>query len=214
MVVEVSIYMIKAVLLDMDGVMVDSMPLYCEVYNEILARFDKNIPLDEFAAICAGLPFLKIMESQGVTDESEALLKEKSEKMKYRWAANVEPIPGIFELLELDTKFAVASGAPMDIIMLTIEELGILDKISGSSSGYDVDNPKPAPDVWVDAAERISVQPSECIIIEDGSAGVTGAKKAGMKTIGLVKDRSISLGADYHVTSLFEAKKIIEGLLK
>jgi HAD superfamily hydrolase (TIGR01509 family) len=206
--------MIKAVLLDMDGVMIDSMPLYCEVYNEILARYGKSIPLEDFTTTCAGLPFLKIMEMQGVTEDTNTLLAEKEKKITYRLTSNIKPIPGIFELLELPTKFAIASGAPMEIIMLTIDELNILDKISGASSGYDVPNTKPAPDVWIDAATRISVRPSECIIIEDGPAGVTGAKEAGMKTIGLVKNRGDSIGADYHVTSLFEAKKIIEGLLE
>jgi len=205
--------MIKAIIFDMDGVIVDSMPVYYEIYNEILSSYGKHIPLESFSKRCGGLPFLKIMELEGVTDAPETLLAEKELKLTHKFSETIKPIPGIYDILDLPLTFAIASGAPKKAILRTITELNIIDKISGVSSGYEVPRPKPAPDIWIDVAHKISVAPSNCIIIEDSPAGVQGAKEAGMITIGLVPNSSTNIGADYHVTSLFDAKRIIEELI-
>jgi beta-phosphoglucomutase-like phosphatase (HAD superfamily) len=92
--------------------------------------------------------------------------------------------------------------------------LGIRDYFDAIASAAEVANGKPAPDVFLKAAELLSVEPEHCIVIEDGRSGMIGAHRAGMKCIGLVPNKEYTeWPADLLVTSLSEIKaEIIQRL--
>ncbi len=93
------------------------------------------------------------------------------------------PIPGARELvrrLAPHWPLAVASGSPAAGIRATLEKLGIADAFSHLVSSEEVPRGKPAPDVFLLAAERLGVEPSACLVIEDSPAGAQGARAASM----------------------------------
>lgn len=113
--------------------------------------------------------------------------------------------PGLHEILaytkEKGWKMAVASGSRTEIIIHNLKKAGIYDMFDAIASGHEVENGKPAPDVFLLAAERLNLDPAECYVIEDGANGVRAGVAAGCDTI-MVPDivepddelREISMG--------------------
>lgn len=97
--------------------------------------------------------------------------------------------PGAEEMLSfLDSnriKYAVASGTSVPSIRHHLSELGVLDRFSAIVGGDDVENGKPAPDVFLLAAEKMGVEPSDCFVFEDSANGVRAGCTAGMKVFGI-----------------------------
>ena len=102
-------------------------------------------------------------------------------------------------------KMAVASSSMYERIERTAKSLGVDDCFDVYVSGEQLKRPKPAPDIFIKAAELLGVSPSECIVIEDSGNGVNAAKAAGMACVGYINpgsgDQDLS-AADYLVESL------------
>ena len=118
----------------------------------------------------------------------------------------VTPIEGIHNLVNTlySAKYELAVGTTSSVANANIilKTLKLSDKFSFIASGHDVKNGKPAPDVFLLAAKKLKVKPQECLVIEDGLAGMQAAKNAGMKCIGLVKTKNKNYQADILVNKL------------
>jgi len=204
--------MLKAVIFDMDGVLVNSEPLHYEADRRMLARLGVEVGdgyLDRFvgasdsemwAAIFADFgavpgpgddPDAVIEPSSGIgpdTDLESVLRAQKSLKLKLLKASDLEPIEGIPKLLSTLKKrgipLAIASSSPSIFIKTMTEKLGISRFFDLRVSGENAERGKPAPDVYLKAAERLGVAPESCAAIEDSRNGVLAAKAAGMKCVG------------------------------
>jgi len=121
---------------------------------------------------------------------------------------NIKPLPGAIELMKSlrENGFAVAlaSSAPIENIRLVMRELGIEDSFHAIVSGREVKEGKPSPQGFLLAAEKLGVEPKDCIVIEDAVAGVTAAKKAGMRCIAVTNThpRESLMEADLVVSTL------------
>jgi HAD superfamily hydrolase (TIGR01509 family) len=202
----------RAILWDMDGVLVDSGELHYQSWLETLTALSIPFDRDKFRStfgmnntgiltILLGKPpevdFLEM-----VSDRKEGLFRELIH-------GRLQLLPGVLGWLKLlkdrSTFQAVASSAPQANIEATVDELNIRQYFSALISAYAVPG-KPDPAVFLKAARQLGVEPGQCVVVEDAVAGVAAAKKAGMKCIAVCTTHSrLSLtAADIVVESLEE----------
>lgn len=188
----------KAVIFDMDGVLIDSQPYHFKADIDTMAEYgvikDQKF-YEAFAGTLTDNRMRTLRDMFGLDVPAEELI-EKREKMILDIMANedIKPVSGIPELLRsikaLGLKTAVASSSGIELIKLVLDRLGIAVYFDSITSGNDVKRGKPSPDIFLLAAERIGAEPSECLVVEDSENGVRAAKAAGMKAIGYVNPTS------------------------
>lgn len=189
--------MLKAVIFDMDGVLIDSQPLHYEADKAALARLGCIVDTEytsKFAGTSGINRFAAYKADLGYAMDSVEAAKMREEIMLDMFKSGVEPTVGSRELLESiksnGTLAAVASSSSYELIYAVLRALGeeaYFDKIV---SGDDMEKSKPAPDIFLSAAEKLGAAPEECVVIEDSENGVLAAKAAGMRVIGYINPTS------------------------
>ncbi|MHC4779707.1 MAG: HAD family hydrolase [Planctomycetota bacterium] len=185
----------SAVIFDMDGVLVDSEPLHKDADREALLSVGLDVPakvLQEYAGMGGEAFFSSILERFGAGGDPEALCRVKNralESILSSLSANTPPVPGVMRLLTrveaLGWPMAVASSSDKKIVTLVLSNLAISERFPVVVTGGEVPRGKPAPDIFLLAAKRLSVRPSRCLVIEDSRTGSLAARSAGMVTLGL-----------------------------
>ncbi len=191
--------MVKGIIFDMDGVLVDSEPLHKEVEQQMLKELGVDLPHDEhvkFAGV--GLQFWNVIKkrygyNRDVT--AEWLHAEKSRRYFEALTTHpIIPIKGVVEVVaELKKRnipVAVASSSSSVLIQKVLKAIGINEDISIAVSGEDVPNNKPFPDIFLRTAELLHLDPSDCVVVEDSVNGVQAAKAAGMACIAFFNPNS------------------------
>jgi len=215
--------LITAILFDLDGLMVDSEPHALATWSWVLAR--RGVQLDQATADATlGLRLDEtarlLIERFSLSDDPVALGAEKSVLQIERLDGNVRPLPGLFELIAaLDArgvKRAIASSGVRRYVEAVLESIGLRERFETIVTGDEVANGKPAPDVFLLAAERLSVAPPACLVLEDAPNGVAAAKAAGMRCVAVpnVFTRSLDLSAADHILpSLLAVRAALDDLL-
>jgi len=185
--------MTKAVIFDMDGVIVDSEPMHKQVSMEILKSFGVDVEQRDIEAF-AGAPekyiWSTLKNRHNLSLEADELVSMKMTRYFEKLCANTEmkPIEGILELFEdlrnNNLKLAIASTSPMNVIERVVSVFNIAKYFDTIVTGDYVEKGKPEPDIFLYTAKKLGVNPDECVVIEDSGNGVKAAKKAGMKCIG------------------------------
>ena len=178
---------IKAVIWDMDGVIADSGPYHLAAWQEIFGERGVKFTAVDFNH-CFGLRNDDIIRNTLGKDisqaEVDAIAREKEITFRRLAGDKIKPLPGALELLRLlkDNGFsmAIASSTPAENIELVTGTLGIAGFFQALVTGHDVTEGKPSPRVFLLAAQRLGVEPANCLVIEDAVAGVTAARRAGM----------------------------------
>lgn len=184
--------MLKAVIFDMDGVLVDSEPFHFEVDKRVLKKcgFIANDDiLNPYVGVSNPEMWKDLKEKYNLILSVEELLKLQSElRMDALNEKKIEAIDGIQELLnELKQNkiiTAVASSSSRFFIEAILDALRIREYFAVILSGEEVQRGKPYPDIFLKTAEMLRVSPQECVVIEDSTNGVKAALSAGMKCIG------------------------------
>jgi len=178
----------KALIFDLDGTLVDSMPAHFKAWSQALADQGEPgvFPEDIFYAM-GGRPtrdIVKIINGEkGLHLDPDAVaLSKKRHYLK---------ILDTVELLEEVASFArdnrgkvpmaVASGGSRVVVEKTLQSVGISDWFDEVVSSDEVENGKPAPDIFLETALRLGVAPQDCVVFEDGRAGIAAARAAGME---------------------------------
>lgn len=205
----------KAVIFDMDGVIIDSEPIHFEVDIETMKDFGCSISkeeLNKYVGTTNEYMFNDIKNKYKLDKPVEEIINYKCELVKRKVIeSDLAPIEGIIDLLiNLKAKnipAAIASSSPRDFIEVVVSKFQLEDYFSYILSGEEVENGKPAPDIYVETAKKLGIAPEECIVIEDSKNGVLAAKEAGMKCIGFKNinsgEQDLSM-ADYIVNSIIE----------
>ncbi|OOC61900.1 HAD family hydrolase [Paenibacillus ihbetae] len=213
--------MIQAFIFDMDGVIIDSEPLHFEVDIQVMKDFGASITqeqLEKYVGMTNPEMWKLIREEyQLQRTVSEIIDYQLSNKIKILTAREMEPIDGIRELLA-DLKaggipVGIASSSPPVFIKAVLDKFGLLDAFNCIVSGEEVERGKPAPDVYLKAAELLGVEPASCMVLEDARHGIAAAKAAGMQCIGFVNPNSGNQdlsAADYVVRSIAEVGAICQ----
>lgn len=184
----------KAVIFDMDGVISDTQNFHAETECELLRQYGIEMSANEISRRYAGVPdavmFAEIFSDHGKEMPKLDIVKHKWDIVRNADARNIHEVPGASELIEgLFNKripLAVASGSRTEFIMRVIDTLELRSFFQTFVSSDEVAHGKPAPDVFLLAAQRLGVESSDCVVIEDGLSGMIGAKAAGMKCIALL----------------------------
>ncbi len=184
--------MVKAVIFDMDGVLIDSEPIHYKILN-IFARdngfFITEKEYDSYIGTTDISMWTIIKEAHSLPQPVEELVENHiNECINYlRTNKEVRPIAGtvtlIKDLHKNNIKLAIASSAPRRRIDAVMEAFGLQGYFQAVSSGNDVKKGKPEPDIFLHSAKALGILPEKCIVIEDSRNGVTAAKSAGMKCI-------------------------------
>ena len=190
--------MLKAVLFDMDGVIIDSEPQHARAAVLALKKFNINISIDyayQFIGTTTYHMCQKMVEDFAIEATPEELLKANEEAKDYlEKTEGYVAIPYIVDLMkDLHThgiKMMIASSSSGSSIEDVMRHLNIEDLLDGYISGTSVPHPKPAPDIFLAAASQLGVVPSECIVIEDSYNGVTAATAAKIPSIGFLNPNS------------------------
>ena len=182
----------KAMLFDMDGVLVDSEPIHFQARKMTLARYGYTTDdeeLSHYQSTPTEVFIAGINKSRGSSipvDEAARLHKEDFKTAFDNFdLKSIDGIPEYLEQLEsLKIPMAIASSSSPELIREVIRRLGIAKYFRELVSGDEVARPKPNPDVYLTAAKKIGADPSECVVLEDSHNGVLAAKSAGMFCIG------------------------------
>jgi beta-phosphoglucomutase len=184
---------IQGVIFDLDGVLTDTSEFHYLGWKRLAD--EEGIPFDREAnEAMRGLPrresLLHILGDSEATEEQIQEMMERKNRYYLEFMHSIKPdnlLPGVANLLQelRDAGVKVALGSSSKNAQTVIERLGIADKLDAVADGYSVSQPKPAPDVFLFAAEKLGLSPSECVVVEDAGAGVEGALVAGMRAVGL-----------------------------
>ena len=213
---------ISAVVFDMDGLMFDTEALFHRVAGEMLAERGKVFTAEMLAAMIgrravdAGAAFKDL---SGLDDPIEDLMGELKTRFLAILDEAVQTTPGLFALLahlkKLGIPRAVATSSRRDYAERVIGNHGLLDQFSFLLTAEDVTRGKPDPEIYLTAAARFGVDPSEVLVLEDSPPGLTAAKRAGTFAVGVPHEHSPASGighADLIVTSLDDP--VLLGLLE
>jgi len=180
----------KAVIFDMDGLLVDSEPLWEKAQIKVFAQFGIKLTID----MCGNVKGMKVNEAmeywynifqwkgKSTKQVENEIMDEMANLMQ-----NVEPLPGVIDLIDYyyskNIQMAIASSSYMRLINIVIDKLDIREKIGIVHSGEFEQRGKPAPDIFLTTAKKMNKRPENCIVFEDSVLGVKAAKAAGMTTI-------------------------------
>ena len=203
----------KAVIWDMDGVIADTAPYHFKAWQEVFRKRGVSFTEEDFRRNFGLRNDTIIRDTLGEQisqSEIDAIAREKEKTFRQVIGQNIKPLPGAVKMLkslrEHGFKMALASSAPIENIRLVTRGLGIDDYFHSIVTGRDVAEGKPSPQGFLLAAQKLGVEPKDCIVIEDAIAGVAAAKRAGMKCIAVTNThpRESLAEADLTVDTLEE----------
>lgn len=181
-----------AAIFDCDGTLADTMPLHYEAWMDILDPLGCEFPEALFYA-WGGVTAHEIIERLNVRNNMslpalDTSLTKEAHYQTLLW--QVKPIELIVNearrLHNLGVPLAVASGGLRVIVEDTLATIGATNLFQAIATADDVAHGKPAPDVFLVAAERLRVAPSGCVVFEDAQPGLEAARRAGMKAVNVV----------------------------
>ena len=179
---------IRAVIFDMDGVLVDSEPLHFEAARLVLARHGvcfTEAENQEFLGVTAHETYATLRARHGLAVPEDQLVDAYAAELIRLIPTQVRPMAGVPEVLErlraAGFRLGLASSAERVVISATLAGLGVADLFEVVVAGTDVGRGKPAPDIFLQCARRLGVPASACFVIEDSRNGVLAARAAGMR---------------------------------
>ncbi|MCA9061280.1 MAG: HAD family phosphatase [Planctomycetaceae bacterium] len=181
------------VLFDVDGVLVDSYAAHLHCWQLSCRRYGRDCTEEEFARAFGRTSREVIRETweNPPSDEEIRIFDEEKEALYRQTIADAFPhMPGARQLIHAlaaeGIPMAIGSSAPPANVQVVIDQLGVADLITTVITGADVVRGKPDPDVFLQGARGIGIDPSRCIVLEDAPPGVEAALAAGAKCLGVV----------------------------
>jgi putative hydrolase of the HAD superfamily len=191
----------EAVIFDMDGLLVDTETCDYEAWRELHEAHGVELTLPEYC-YSAGLygSWEAMYEALGARcgrtpDELHAIRDPRfRELVEERLRPSAELLGLLERLRGHGAKRGIASSSDSDWVEYLVEGLGLRAEFQAIATGHDVQRRKPAPDVYLLAAERLGVDPARCVALEDSSHGIEAARAAGMRAIAI--PNSVSMHQD------------------
>jgi HAD superfamily hydrolase (TIGR01509 family) len=177
-----------AIVFDLDGVLVDSEQVWDSVRQALVAERGGHWT-DEATTAMQGMStpewaaYLGTLGARGTPEELAAAVIER---MAGRYREHVPLLPGAVDAVRALAgrwPLAVASSSPPDLIRVVLDAAGVADRFRVTVSSEEVNRGKPAPDVYLAAAQRLGVDPAGCVAVEDSSNGLRAAAAAGMTVV-------------------------------
>lgn len=182
----------KAYLFDCDGTIVDSMPLHYKAWTKILAEYNCPFPEALFYS-WGGRPIREIFASLNEMHNLSMPIEELASRKEKHYYSILHELQGVPEVIEHihdahgRIPFAVVSGSARDSVTKSLEMLKLLDRFDTLVCAGDYKNAKPHPEPFLIAAERLGVDPKDCIVFEDTDMGIEAATAAGMASVRILQ---------------------------
>ncbi len=196
--------MLRAIVFDFDGIIVDAEPVHLRAFQEVLDRngifLSEEEYYERYLALDDRTLFSNVLRDRNIDfDDSaiEDLMQKKSEAYEKLIEDEIKIFPGVIDFVDSVYKkylLGIGSGALRHEIEYILDYVGIKDRFIVIVSAEDVEKCKPDPEVFVKALQKINkklpkgskpIDPSECLVIEDSFAGIRAAKSAGMRTLAI-----------------------------
>jgi beta-phosphoglucomutase family hydrolase len=206
-------HMTKAVLWDLDGVLVDTAPFHFQAWQELFQSLDRGFAEADFRRTF-GLrndAILRDILGELTPAEVERLAQRKEELYRGKIKGRVTAMPGAMGLLrrlqQRGRKTAIVSSTTRENVRVVLSSLGLEGMFAAVVAEEDAPKGKPDPQGFLVAAQKLGVDVGECVVIEDAPGGVEAARRAGMRCIGVTtsRPREALADADLVVDSLEEA---------
>jgi beta-phosphoglucomutase len=184
--------MIKAIIFDLNGTMIDDMEYHTNAWYEILNKdLNADLSVEQVRKEMYGKNSEVLVrvfgEKRFTADEMNSLSIEKEKRYQKAFLPNLKLIEGLDRFLvdarSEGIKLAIASAAITFNIDFVLDNLGIRNLFSSIVSADDVVTSKPHPETFLKAAAQLEIQPADCIVFEDAPKGVEAAENAGMRTV-------------------------------
>lgn len=174
-----------AVIFDMDGVLVDGEPLHFATVNELLGREGKSISLEQYKPYMGTKTgWADMISDFRLQHPREHYSPIYREMVLQSYRQNAEPLPGALSLVTAlrmeGQRIAVASSSIRPWVEACLGKIGLGTAFETLVTGDQVTNGKPDPEIYLMAADKLGVDPRECLAFEDAPAGIESAKAAGM----------------------------------
>ncbi|MGE0479601.1 MAG: HAD family hydrolase [Phycisphaerae bacterium] len=218
--------MAHGVIFDMDGVLVASGTAHAASWRLVAKKHGLSMP-DEFFRDTFGRPSRDIIRqvwNRELSDAEERAIDDEKERVYRDLVTGMVPLSigareALHALRSAGYTLAVGTSGPPENLELVLRETRIGDLFAATVHGFDVRHGKPAPDIFLLAAERARLAPRNCVVIEDAPVGLQGAQAAGMKTIGYAgthpPERLAEHGADATIERFAElTPALVERVLK
>jgi beta-phosphoglucomutase family hydrolase len=178
----------QGLIFDCDGTLADTMPMHWRAWQMIAGKYKLHFPEDRFYSL-GGVPshdILKMLaQEQGVTIDHVAAGHEK-ENAYLPFLSSIQPVYAVVQIAKDNfgkVPMAVASGGTQKIIVQVLEQLKIRDLFKAIVTSEMVKRQKPAPDIYLEAARSIGVEPQFCRAYEDTDLGMQAIRAAGMEAV-------------------------------
>lgn len=214
--------MIKAIIWDMDGVLIDSEHIHAQIESEALSKVGINIPPEEITKRYSGTKieeeFSDAIEKSGKKVDFDQLMKMRNQLIEKDFVKQVGTIPFAYETLKkLSNKYkqSLATSTEQGYAEAVLKRNKLLDFFNAKMFGTMVEKSKPNPEIFLKAAELLEVKPNESIVIEDSIHGFNAAKSAGMVLIARKGSHNQTIDfslADFIIEDLREVPNIIESI--
>lgn len=175
--------MIKAIITDFDGTLVDTFEANLRAYQKAFGAVDMSLKAEKYRE-CFGYRFERFMMATGVHDEAKAnKIREAKKEFYPLYFDYLKPNKALISLIEsfhaMGGKTAIASTARKENLMNVMNYLGIGEHFDLIFAGVDVKQGKPSPEIYLKAMEALNVKPEETLIFEDSQVGIDAARAAG-----------------------------------
>lgn len=203
----------RAVIFDMDGVLVDGEPLHFAAVNDLLAEEDVQLDLDTYRGYMGTTlqhTWHDLRTRFHLAHDFDYYAKRYDDAVLRQYRDAV-PMPGVRTLLDglarAGVPRAVASSSNRAWVETALTAMGIRDDFGVLVAGDEVRHSKPDPEIYLTAAAKLGAQPPHCIVIEDAPAGIESGRRAGMHVVAVRTEMTYGLpltGADRIIDSLEE----------
>jgi len=198
---------------DLDGVLIHSMPLHVVAWEEYLKGL--GVQVDELEPRMHGRRNSELVRdllgndlADDVVFEHGAAKERLFRELLLKAELNGYRVPGVAEFLERhrDVPKAVGSNAEPANIKFVLDRFALAQYFEVTVDGAQVERPKPFPDIYLEAAKRLGVQPKDCVVFEDSPTGVQAALAAGMRVVGVETTPTTFSGVDLKIKNFLDPK--------
>lgn len=182
---------LKGIIFDMDGVIIDSEPIHYEIEQNLLKKLGGKLSKKEHATFIGTTDYnmwSSLKERYNLEPSVEEIIDMKKE-LFLRNIDKIQLIDGFYDFMTMlykkGYKLGLASSNNRKSVESIVEKFELDKYIEVTMSGEDVSKGKPDPEIFLTTAKKLSINPEDCIVVEDAENGVVAAKAAGMKCIAL-----------------------------